>query len=74
MLFCFTNISAEIFLIFMLQLLNKAPYFREFFPNAVAIKSIKCFLCKSFGFESVDEIDPRSLLRKGSVVKKELSS
>jgi hypothetical protein len=48
MLFCFTNISAEILLnSFRLQLLCQAPYFGTFLPNGVVIKFIRNYLRKS---------------------------
>ncbi len=48
MLFCFTNISAEIFTAyFVLQLLYRAPYFGAFLPYDVAAKSIENVLHKS---------------------------
>jgi hypothetical protein len=48
MLFCFTNISANILLhFFMLQLLQQAAHFVAFLTHALVFKSIKSYLRKS---------------------------
>jgi hypothetical protein len=46
MLFCFTNISAEILLhIFRLHFLHHVPYFGAFLPNGITILKASKIIC-----------------------------